>query len=57
MGKSLLVEPLGQYLDDLVPPRLPQLQKMEAYAQEHQFPIIGPACGQLCYQIARLIAV
>ena len=56
MGKSLLVEPLGQYLDDLVPPRLPQLQKMEAYAQEHQFPIIGPACGQLCYQIARLIA-
>lgn len=55
MGKSLLVEPLGQYLDDLVPPRPAELQEMEAYAREHQFPIIGPACGQLCYQIARMI--
>ncbi len=56
MGKSLLVEPLGQYLDGLVPPRSQRMQEMEAYAQEHQFPIIGPACGQLCYQIAKMIA-
>ena len=56
MGKSLLVEPLGQYLDGLVPPRPQRMQEMEAYAQEHQFPIIGPACGQLCYQIAKMIA-
>ena len=28
---------------------------MEAYAREKNFPIIGPACGHLCYQIARMI--
>lgn len=27
---------------------------MEAYAEENGFPIIGPACGQVCYQIARM---
>lgn len=27
---------------------------MEAYARKHDFPIIGPACGHLCYQIARM---
>jgi predicted O-methyltransferase YrrM len=28
---------------------------MEAYAAEHNFPIIGPAAGYFCYQIARMI--
>ena len=28
---------------------------MEAYAREKKFPIIGPACGNLCYEIARMI--
>jgi caffeoyl-CoA O-methyltransferase len=28
---------------------------MEEYARQKNFPIIGPACGQLCYLIARLI--
>jgi predicted O-methyltransferase YrrM len=28
---------------------------MEAYAREQRFPIIGPACGHLCYQVARMI--
>ena len=28
---------------------------MEAYAAEHRFPIVGPASGQLCYQVARMI--
>lgn len=28
---------------------------MEAYAAEHDFPIIGPAAGQFCYQAAHLI--
>ncbi len=28
---------------------------MESYAKEHRFPIIGPVCGQLCYQVARMI--
>ena len=28
---------------------------MEAWAREHDFPIVGPACGHLCYQVARMI--
>ncbi len=46
---------LEQYLNGLVPERPFELQKMEAYADEHNFPIIGPASGQACYQIARMI--
>ena len=47
---------LYEKMGGLVPPRPQRMQEMEAYAQEHQFPIIGPACGQLCYQIAKMIA-
>ncbi|MFO7634832.1 MAG: O-methyltransferase [Caldilinea sp.] len=43
------------YLERLVPPRPAELAKMETYAAEHDFPIIGPVAGQLCYQTARLI--
>ena len=43
------------YLDRLVPPRHPELVAMEQWAQEHRFPIIGPASGNLCYLVARLI--
>ena len=42
------------YIASLVPPREPELQKMEEYAEEHGFPIIGPACGYYCYQLARM---
>lgn len=28
---------------------------MEAYAEEHHFPIIGPVSGHFCYQITRMI--
>ncbi|MBK7454895.1 MAG: class I SAM-dependent methyltransferase [Anaerolineales bacterium] len=28
---------------------------MESYAEKHDFPIIGPACGYYCYQLARMI--
>lgn len=52
---ELLSRPIRDYLDALVPARPPELQEMEAYAREHDFPIIGPACGHLCYQIARMI--
>lgn len=48
-------EELEQYLDGLVGKRPFELQKMEAYAREHNFPIVGPASGQTCYQIARMI--
>jgi caffeoyl-CoA O-methyltransferase len=52
---DLISERVRDYLDDLVPPRSPEMQAMEAYARETQFPIIGPASGHLCYQIARMI--
>jgi caffeoyl-CoA O-methyltransferase len=44
-----------EYLASLVPPREPELKKMEEYAEEHDFPIVGPACGYYCYQLARMI--
>lgn len=45
---------LQKYLDDLVPPRHPELRSMEEHARADGFPIIGPACGHLCYQVARM---
>lgn len=50
---DILDPKLSEYLTNLVPPRPPELQKMEAYAAEHNFPIIGPICGHLCYRVAR----
>ena len=44
-----------RYLDDLVPPRPAELTKMEEHARLTGFPIVGPASGQLCYQITRMI--
>jgi caffeoyl-CoA O-methyltransferase len=46
---------LESYLDSLVQPRPPEMQSMETYAQKTGFPIVGPASGQFCYLIARLI--
>ncbi len=43
------------YLTSLVPPREPELQKMEEIAEKNDFPIIGPVCGYYCYQLARMI--
>jgi predicted O-methyltransferase YrrM len=54
MSYDLLPDHLSTYLDGLVPTRPPEMQAMEAYAQRIDFPIIGPASGQLCYQLARL---
>lgn len=44
-----------QYLDDLVPPRNAELQAMEERAARTNFPIVGPASGQFCYMLARMI--
>jgi len=53
---ELLFDPrLSGYLDALVPPRHPLLTAMEAEAERTGFPIIGPASGQLCYLVARLL--
>src|SRR5688572_14591960 len=46
---------VAAYLETLVPPRPSELQAMEAYARERNFPIIGPVCAHLCYQVARMI--
>jgi caffeoyl-CoA O-methyltransferase len=50
------LENIETYLDSLVPTREPEVQSMEAYAQQTGFPIVGPASGQFCYLIARLIS-
>lgn len=44
-----------EFLNELVPARESEMQIMEKYAEEHGFPIIGPAAGYSCYQIARMI--
>lgn len=46
---------MQEYLASLVPPREPEMREMEEYAEKHHFPIIGPACGYYCYQLARMI--
>lgn len=51
----LTYENAQNYITSLVPPREAELMEMEAYAEEYGFPIIGPACGYYCYQLARMI--
>lgn len=55
MATELMSPQVREYLDSLVPPRPPEMQVMEAYARETSFPIIGPASGHLCHQVARMI--
>jgi predicted O-methyltransferase YrrM len=54
-GHGLYTLMLTEYLESLVPPRPEELARMEEHAREKGFPIIGPVCGQLCYQTARMI--
>ncbi len=53
---ELLAPRLAAYLDELVPPRPARLAELEVEARRTDFPIIGPATGQLCYLLARLSA-
>jgi caffeoyl-CoA O-methyltransferase len=46
---------INTYLEGLVPERPAEMKAMEEYANKVNFPIIGPVCGYLCYQIARMI--
>ena len=55
MSDRLTYQATQEYLAALVPPRETELQEMEDYAAKHDFPIIGPACGYYCYQLARMI--
>ncbi len=45
---------MQSYLEQIMPARPAELAAMERYAEEHDFPIIGPLSGQLCYLVARL---
>lgn len=53
--RELLSPEISAYLNELSPPRPPEMRAMEAYAERTRFPIIGPATGALCYQLARMI--
>jgi caffeoyl-CoA O-methyltransferase len=55
MSWEMVAPQLAEYVDGLVPPREPELREMEEYAARTRFPIIGPAAGQLCYLLARLV--
>ena len=52
---DIIAPEISRYLDDLVPERPAELREMERIAESSKFPIIGPAAGNLCYLIARLI--
>jgi caffeoyl-CoA O-methyltransferase len=56
MNKPLIPSNLMDYIDSLVPSRPPEMQAMETEAEWTNFPIIGPASGYLCYQVARMIS-
>ncbi len=55
MQEMLTYSGVQGFVSGLVPPRPEEMQAMEKYADENDFPIIGAAAGHICYQIARLI--
>lgn len=52
---QITYQAVEEYLMTLVPPREPELQKMEEIAVKTDFSIIGPVCGYFCYQLTRMI--
>ncbi len=46
---------INNYLEQLVPARADEMKVMEEHAYQINFPIIGPVCGHLCYQVARMV--
>jgi predicted O-methyltransferase YrrM len=56
MDKPLIPQTTMDYIDSLVPSRPSEMQAMETEAEWTNFPIIGPASGYLCYQVARMIS-
>ncbi len=55
MASPLEYNQVQTYLTSLVPPRPAVVQEMEDLAAKNNFPIIGAACGQVCYMFARLM--
>jgi predicted O-methyltransferase YrrM len=52
----LVAPELDRYILDLLPPRDPVIAEMEAFAAEHDVPIVGPAVGTLLETLARSIS-
>lgn len=46
---------IEEYLLKVTPERPPVMQEMEAYAEENDFPIVGPLVGRFLYQMAAAI--
>jgi predicted O-methyltransferase YrrM len=51
---DILHPEINQYLDALLPERHPKLLEMERYAEERNFPIIGPQVGRVLYQFVKI---
>jgi caffeoyl-CoA O-methyltransferase len=54
MPMTLIDPQVAAYLEQLVPARHPRTAAVEEEAARTRFPIIGPACGHLCYLLTRL---
>ena len=52
---EIIYDKLQDYLTTLVPTRDSEMQAMETYADEHDFPILGPVSGYYCYQLAVML--
>ena len=52
---DIVPAPLDRYILDLLPPRDAVIAEMEAYAAEHDVPIVGPAVGTLLEILTRSI--
>lgn len=52
---GILESKTERYVNSLLPGREAVLREMENYARRHDVPIVGPACGRLLYQLARMI--
>jgi predicted O-methyltransferase YrrM len=52
---GILEAKTDRYLNSLLPGRDAVLRAMERYATRHNVPIVGPACGRVLYQLARLV--
>jgi len=51
---AILQKSQAEYLDSILPPRDPLLQKMERYAEEHGHPIADPEVAQLMRLLVRV---
>ena len=55
MANEIYSKELATYLKSLIPEQEAEMQAMVARARETNFPIIGPAAGYFCYQMARML--